>query len=208
MLFIFSFVLRYISLSLSLCLFPSLVSLSLHPHPFPPVDALACSLPAVAYSINPELAPFNERGNWCAINEPIDQTLYVYGVVPIFGALCLSYQMRRVRKQMNFFRLQARVKGGAPYIQGGRGANTAHRGQLRGRAVGQLFTNPYHVSTITSTDRFISVFCSLYTCQYSRTRRLEAFALAYCREQRAESRERRAHALHLHYSRYLGETKD
>ena len=66
----------------------------------------------MAYSINPELAPFNERGNWCEINAPIDTILYVYGCVPIFGALCLSYQMRRVRKQMNFFRLQARVRAG------------------------------------------------------------------------------------------------
>lgn len=60
----------------------------------------------IAYSIDPDLAGFNERGNWCDINVPIDTALYVYGSVPIIGALCLSFQMRRVRKQMNFFRLQ------------------------------------------------------------------------------------------------------
>lgn len=60
----------------------------------------------IAYSIKPELAGFYERGNWCNINEPIDMALYVYGCVPIIGALCLSFQMRRVRKQMNFFRMQ------------------------------------------------------------------------------------------------------
>lgn len=64
------------------------------------------SLPVVAYSIAPDLAGFNERGNWCDINVPIDTTLYVYGCVPIIGAFGLSFQMRKVRKQMNFFRMQ------------------------------------------------------------------------------------------------------
>eukprot|EP00903_Cladosiphon_okamuranus_P012393 g11615.t1 len=63
-------------------------------------------LPVIAYSIKPELAEFNERGNWCDINRPIDTALYVYGCVPIIGAFFLSFQMRKVRKQMNFFRMQ------------------------------------------------------------------------------------------------------
>ncbi|CAN0158874.1 unnamed protein product, partial [Scytosiphon promiscuus] len=63
-------------------------------------------IPVVAYSIRPELAEFNERGNWCDINLPINTALYVYGCVPIIGAFCLSFQMRHVRKQMNFFRMQ------------------------------------------------------------------------------------------------------
>lgn len=66
------------------------------------------SIPVVAYSIEPDLAGFNERGNWCDINTAIDTALYIYGCVPIFGAFCLSYQMRKVRKQMNFFRMQVR----------------------------------------------------------------------------------------------------
>ncbi len=63
----------------------------------------------IAYSIKPELTGFNERGNWCEINVAIDTALYVYGCVPILGALCLSFQMRRVRKQMNEFRMQVRT---------------------------------------------------------------------------------------------------
>lgn len=66
----------------------------------------ASRVPVIAYSIKPELTHFNERGNWCEINVAIDTALYVYGCVPILGALCLSFQMRRVRKQMNFFRMQ------------------------------------------------------------------------------------------------------
>ena len=64
----------------------------------------------VAYSLNPSLAEFNERGNWCDINVPIDTALYVYGCVPIFGAFILVYQMRMVRKQMNFYRMQVRKR--------------------------------------------------------------------------------------------------
>ncbi|CAM9634125.1 unnamed protein product [Ectocarpus sp. 6 AP-2014] len=63
-------------------------------------------VPVVAYSIKPSLSEFNELGNWCDINVAIDTALYVYGGVPIIGAFFLSFQMRRVRKQMNFFRMQ------------------------------------------------------------------------------------------------------
>ena len=64
------------------------------------------SIPMFAYTVKPSLAKFNERGNWCDINIAIDTILYIYGCVPIFGAFFLSYQMRKVRKQMNFFRMQ------------------------------------------------------------------------------------------------------
>ncbi|CAM9378969.1 unnamed protein product [Ectocarpus sp. 4 AP-2014] len=63
-------------------------------------------VPVVAYSIKPSLSEFNEVGNWCDINVAIDTALYVYGCVPIIGAFFLSFQMRRVRKQMNFYRMQ------------------------------------------------------------------------------------------------------
>ncbi|CAM9494903.1 unnamed protein product, partial [Ascophyllum nodosum] len=63
-------------------------------------------LPVVVYTMRPSLAEFNERGNWCDINRGVDITLYIYGCAPILGAFFLSYQMRRVRKQMNFFRMQ------------------------------------------------------------------------------------------------------
>ncbi|CAN0189228.1 unnamed protein product [Ectocarpus sp. 12 AP-2014] len=63
-------------------------------------------VPVVAYSVKPSLSEFNELGNWCDINVAIDTALYVYGCVPIIGAFFLSFQMRRVRKQMNFYRMQ------------------------------------------------------------------------------------------------------
>ncbi|CAM9874054.1 unnamed protein product, partial [Scytosiphon promiscuus] len=62
--------------------------------------------PLVAYSIDDQLSRFNERRNWCEIYGPIDAAMYVLGSVPIAAAFILVYQMRKVRKQMNEYRLQ------------------------------------------------------------------------------------------------------
>lgn len=60
--------------------------------------------------MKPSLSEFYELGNWCDIYDPIDTALYVYGSAPIAGALFLSFQMRRIRKQMNFYQTQASQK--------------------------------------------------------------------------------------------------
>ncbi|CAM9506950.1 unnamed protein product [Discosporangium mesarthrocarpum] len=62
--------------------------------------------PVIAYAIRPSLAPFDELGNWCEINVPIDVFLYVYGTVCIAVAYVMVFQMRRVRRQMNEYRMQ------------------------------------------------------------------------------------------------------
>lgn len=68
------------------------------------------SIPVFAYSIDEELAGFNERGNWCEVYNPIDTALYIYGSATILGALLLVFQMRKVREQLNEHRLQVTFK--------------------------------------------------------------------------------------------------
>lgn len=62
--------------------------------------------PLVAYSIDEKLSRFNERRNWCEVYDPVDIAMHMVGAVPIAGAFVLVYQMRKVRKQMNEYRLQ------------------------------------------------------------------------------------------------------
>ena len=62
----------------------------------------------IVYSIDDNLSLFNERTNWCEVYEPVDTALYVYGCVPVVCAFFLVFQMRKVRKQMNEYRLQVR----------------------------------------------------------------------------------------------------
>ncbi|CAM9985103.1 unnamed protein product, partial [Ectocarpus fasciculatus] len=63
-------------------------------------------IPAVAYVIDDHLARFNEVRNWCEIYRPIDTFTYILGSSLIAGAFVLVYQMRKVRQQMNEYRLQ------------------------------------------------------------------------------------------------------
>ncbi|CAM9630381.1 unnamed protein product [Ectocarpus sp. 6 AP-2014] len=63
-------------------------------------------IPAVAYTIDDHLSRFNEVRNWCEIYRPIDTFTYILGSSLIAGAFVLVYQMRKVRKQMNEYRLQ------------------------------------------------------------------------------------------------------
>ena len=63
-------------------------------------------IPALAYTVDEELSPYNERSNWCETFDPLHAALYFYGCVPIVCAYGLVYQMRKVRKQMNEYRMQ------------------------------------------------------------------------------------------------------
>lgn len=68
-----------------------------------------CRTPLLVYSINDHLTRFNERRNWCEVYDPVDTAMYILGCVPIAGAFVLVYQMRKVRKQMNEYKLQVWV---------------------------------------------------------------------------------------------------
>lgn len=76
------------------------------PPPDPPPFRIFCSAPLLVYSIDDALSRFNERRNWCEVYDPVDTAMYILGCVPIAGAFVLVYQMRKVRKQMNEYRLQ------------------------------------------------------------------------------------------------------
>eukprot|EP00752_Nemacystus_decipiens_P018693 g16757.t1 len=62
--------------------------------------------PLLVYSIDDQLSRYNERRNWCEVYDPVDTAMYILGCVPIAAAFVLVYQMRKVRKQMNEYRLQ------------------------------------------------------------------------------------------------------
>ncbi|CAM9833165.1 unnamed protein product [Ectocarpus fasciculatus] len=63
-------------------------------------------IPAVVYTIDKDMAPFNETRNWCEVYQPVDTFAYSLGSLLIVGAFVLVYQMRKVRKQMNEYHLQ------------------------------------------------------------------------------------------------------
>ncbi|CAM9498997.1 unnamed protein product, partial [Ectocarpus sp. 12 AP-2014] len=62
--------------------------------------------PAVVYTADEDLAPFNETRNWCESYRPVQSFTYVLDGLLISGAFVLVYQMRKVRKQMNEYHLQ------------------------------------------------------------------------------------------------------
>eukprot|EP00903_Cladosiphon_okamuranus_P011466 g10800.t1 len=62
--------------------------------------------PLLVFSIDDQLSRYNERRNWCEVYDPVDTAMYILGCVPIAGAFVLVYQLRKVRKQMNEYRLQ------------------------------------------------------------------------------------------------------
>ncbi|CAM9822251.1 unnamed protein product [Ectocarpus fasciculatus] len=63
-------------------------------------------LPAVVYTADEDLTPFNETRNWCESYRPVEYFTYVLDGLLIAGAFVLVYQMRKVRKQMNEYHLQ------------------------------------------------------------------------------------------------------